>query len=288
MRIKKRKDTQKWGYSFSFRGKRFRKSGWNTRDDAQKAAEELLARLRRDIALAERAPSISLVEAVNGFMKYSARTGKSENRLRGLYSNFRSFVLPFFTPSMRLRDITHQGIENFIDQQMKRNISRTTVHHYVTDLNALLNWAVKEELVDSNPMVRVSRKRIRPERVIKKGFTPEQIKTCEAALEGEERLFFRFLLFTGARLTEALSATWENVDYKGKEIILRGTKTEGSLRIIAMSNGLYDTLKALENYKIDTPLIFHHPDGKQILRRDKVFKKITAKTGINPSLTPFS
>ncbi len=280
MRIKKRKDTQKWGYNFSFRGRRFRKSGWNTRDDAQKAAEELLARLRRDIAMADRGPSLSLVEAVNGFMKYSARIGKSENRLRGLYSNFRSFVLPSFTPSMRLRDITHQNIENFIDQQMKRNISRTTIHHYVTDLNALLNWAVKEELIDSNPMVRVSRKRIRPERVIKKGFTPEQIKTCEASLEGEERLFFRFLLFTGARLTEALSAAWEDVDYEGREIILRGTKTEGSLRTIAMSNGLYETLNGLEGYRINSPWIFHHPDGTRILRRDKLFKKIKQRTGI--------
>jgi len=280
MRIKKRKDTQKWGYVISFRGKRFRKSVWNTRDEAQKAAEDLLSRLRRDIPMAERGPSLSLVEAVNGFMKYSARIGKSDNRLRGLYSNFRSFILPFFTPNVRLKDITHQDIENFIDEQMKRDISKTTINHYVTDLNALLNWAVKEELIDSNPMVRVVRKRIRRERVIKKGFTPEQIKTCEAALEGEERLFFRVLLFTGARLKEALSISWDDVDYDDREVILRGTKTEGSLRVIAMSNGLYGALKALEDYRTDTPWIFHHPDGKQILRRDKLFKKITERTGI--------
>ena len=230
--------------------------------------------------MADRGTTLSLIEAVNGFMKYSARIGKSENRLRGLYSNFRSFVLPFFTAEIRLKDITHQDIENFIDQQMKRNISRTTIHHYVTDLNALLNWAVKEEVIQSNPMVRVSRKRIRPERVIKKGFTPEQIKTCEAALEGEERLFFRFLLFTGARLTEALSMSWDDVSYEGKEIILRGTKTEGSLRKVSMSKGLSETLKALETYRVDTPWIFHHPDGKKILRRDKLFKKITNRTGI--------
>jgi len=280
MIIKKRKDTQKWGYEISFRGRRFRKSGWNTRDDAQKAGEELLGRLRREISMAERDPSLSLVEAVNGFMKYSARIGKSENRLRGLYSNFKSFVLPFFTAEKRLKDITHNDIETFIDHQMKRDISKTTINHYVTDLNALLNWAVKEELIDSNPMIRVVRKRIRPERVIKKGFTPEQIKVCESALEGEERLFFRVLLFTGARLKEALSISWDDVDYEAKEVILRGTKAEGALRVIAMSNGLYETLKALENYRIDTHWIFHHPDKSKILRRDRLFKKITNRTGI--------
>jgi integrase len=280
MRIKKRIDTGKWSYQFSFRGTRYRRSGWNTRDEAEKAAEELKGRLRRDVSRAASGSDISFVEAVNGFLEYSARIDKSENRLRGLYSNFHSFLLPFFTASKRLRDITHNDIEEFIDLQLRRDISRTTIHHYATDLNALLNWALKEEIIDVNPMKKVSRKRIRPERIIKIGFTVDEIKRCEAALENEERLFFRFLLFTGARLTEALSALWDDVDYENREIILRGTKTEGSLRQVPIGNSLYDTLKGLEAYRIDSPYVFHHSDGRKILRRDKLFVKIYKKTGI--------
>ncbi len=280
MRISKRKDTGKWGYQVSFHGKKYRRSGWSQRDDAQKAAEELLGRLRKDISNPDIGSSLKFIDAVNAFLEYSARIAKSENRLRGLYSNFRSFLLPFFTPAKRLRDITHKDIETFMDEQLKRDISKNTIHHYVTDLNALLNWAVKEELIESNPMKRVVRKRIRPERIIKRGFTPDQIQACEDALEKEEQLFFRFLLFTGARLTEALSARWDDVNYGGREIILRGTKTEGSLRKIDMCEGLYDALKALEAYKTDSPWIFHHGNGNRILRRDKLFYKITEKTGI--------
>jgi len=232
------------------------------------------------MSLAASGSNMSFVEAVNGFLAYSARIGKSENRLRGLYSNFHSFLLPFFTASKRLKDITHNDIEEFMDLQLGRDISRTTIHHYVTDLNALLNWALKEEIIDVNPMKKVSRKRIKPERIIKKGFTPEQIKRAESALDNEELLFFRFLLFTGARLTEALSARWDDVDYVNREIILRGTKTEGSLRQMSMCDSLYDTLKGLEAYRIDSPYVFHHGDGKKILRRDKLFVKIYKKTGI--------
>ena len=47
-----------------------------------------------------------------------------------------------------------------------------------------------------------------------------------------------------------------------------------------MCDGLYMTLKGLEAYKIDSPYIFHHSDGRRILRRDKMFKKIKIKTGI--------
>ena len=150
----------------------------------------------------------------------------------------------------------------------------------MTDLNALLNWAVKEEIIDINPMKKVSRKRIRPERIIKNGFTPEEIKTAESALEKEELLFFRFLLFTGERLTEALSTKWEDINFNNRELIIRGTKTEGSLRRLDMCDGLYATLKGLEAYKTESPYIFHHSNGKKILRRDKLFKRIKTKTGI--------
>jgi len=280
MQIKKRKDTGKWGYQICFHGKRYRQSGWNIKDDAQKAAEDFQGKLRRDASLAASGSGLAFVEAVNGFMAYSARIGKSENRLRGLYSNFHSFLLPFFTEGKRLKDITHNDIELFIDEQVKRVISKNTIHHYITDLNALLNWAVKEEIIDINPMKKVSRKRIRPEKIIKNGFTPEEIRTAESALEKEELLFFKFLLFTGARLTEALSTKWEDINFNNREIIIRGTKTEGSLRRLDMCNGLYATLKGLEAYKTDSPYIFHHSNGKKILRRDKLFKRIKTKTGI--------
>jgi site-specific recombinase XerD len=129
---------------------------------------------------------MACVEAVNGFLAYSARIGKSKNRLRGLHSNFHSFLLPFFTAGKRLKDITHNDIESFIDAQLKRDISKNTITHYVTDLNALLNWAVKEEIIEINPMRKVSRKRIRPQRIIKQGFTIEEIKKAESVLEKEE------------------------------------------------------------------------------------------------------
>jgi integrase len=126
----------------------------------------------------------------------------------------------------------------------------------------------------------VNRKRIRPEKVIKEGYTPEQIKICESVLNEEEVLFFRFLKYTGARLSEALTMKWDDVNYKNLEIVLRGTKTEGSQRKIDMSKGLFETLKVSEKYRTDSTFLFHHEDGSRILRKDKLFKKIQKLTGI--------
>jgi integrase len=237
-----------------------------------------LDKLKRDLSTVD--SNISFVEAVNKFLEYSARIGKSGWRLRALYSNFKSFLIPLLGEGRRLNDITHLNIESFIDNQLKRPISKNTIHHYITDLNSLFNWAIKEEIISSNPVKKVNRRRITPDKVIKQGFIPEEIMKCESVLEGPELLFFRFLKYTGARLSEALGAKWEDVDYSNLEIILRGKKTRESLRKVPMCRGLFETLKVLEGFKDDSPYLFHHKDGLRILRRDKVFKKVIRLTGI--------
>ncbi len=278
MPVTRRKDTGKWGYRHYYHGNNYRKHAWETRDEAVEAYQEFLDRLKREVPIID--SNITLVEVVNKFLEYSARIGKSDWRLKALYCNFKSFIIPFFSENRRLKDVNHLDIESFIDAQIKRPITRNTINHYITDLNALFNWAIKEEIIAVNPLRKINRKRIRPEIIIKEGHAPEQIKICESALNEEGLLFFRFLKYTGARLSEALTAKWEDVNYKNLEMVLRGTKTEGSYRKVDMSKGLFETLKALEKYKGDSPFLFHHENGSRIMRKDKLFKKIHKLTGI--------
>ena len=251
---------------------------WDNKEEALEAYKEFLDKVQRGLPMID--SNITLVEAVKRFIEYSHRIGKSEWRVRALYTNFKTFLLPFFGEGRRLKDINHLEIESFIDNQLKRPITKNTINHYITDLNSLFNWAIKEEILQVNPMRKVNRKRIRPDKVIKQGFTPEEIIKCESALEGPELLFFRFLKYTGARLSEALRTKWEDIDYSNLEIVLKGTKTRESLRKVPMCRGLFETLKALETSKTDSPYVFHHKEGSRILRRDKIFKKIQRLTGI--------
>jgi len=283
--INRRKDTGKWGYRHLYRGRNYRKHVWDSRDEAAEAYKELLDKLARELPVTD--SNISFVEAVNQFLEYSVRVGKSEWRINALYSNFESFFLPFFGEEKRLRDINHLEIESFIDEHLKRQIgkskrliSKNTIYHYITDLNSLFNWAIREEIISANPVKKVNRKRIKPDKIIKQGFTPEEIMKCESVLEGPELLFFRFLKYTGARLSEALRAGWKDVDYSNREIILRGTKTRESLRKVPVCRGLFETLKVMEEFKEDSPYLFHHKDGSRILRRDKIFKRVHKLTGI--------
>ena len=281
MPVGTRKDTGKWGYRHWYHGKNYRKHVWDNRDEAIEAFKEFLDRLKRELFVID--SNISLVEAVNKFLEFSALIGKSEWRLKALHTNFKRFIIPSLHAETRLKDITHLNIEFFIKEQLKRQIKKNTINHYFIDLNSLLNWAVNEKIISANPvkdMKKEIRKMIRPDKIIKEGHTPEQIRACEAVLNNEERLFFRFLKFTGARLAEALTMKWDDVYYQKNDIILRGTKTEESLRKIVMCESLLSTLKELEKYKTESPYLFHKKDGSRILRKDKLFKKIKKLTGI--------
>ena len=283
MPVNKRKDTGKWGYRHYYHGRNYRKHEWDTKEEAELAFYELQGKLRREISIID--SNISLVEAVNEYLLYSKRVNKGDWRLKAIMSNFRSFIIPFFSADRKLKNITHLDIDSFIDNQLlrhtKKEITKYTIKHYVTDISALFNWAIREEILTVNPMRKVNTRRIRPEKIIKEGHTPVEIKICESVLAGEELLFLRFLKFTGARLTEALSQKWPDIDFINREVIIRGTKTEESLRKIDMSEGLFNTLKELVKYKHESgQYLFHHEDGSRIKRRDKIFKKITEKTGI--------
>ena len=58
-------------------------------------------RLKRELPIVD--SNISFVEAVNKFLEYSFRIGKSDWRLKALYTNFKTFFLPFFGVGTRLQ-----------------------------------------------------------------------------------------------------------------------------------------------------------------------------------------
>ncbi len=121
MPVNRRKDTGKWGYRHYYRGKNYRKHDWDTREEAVEAYQEFLDKLKREIPIID--SNIGLVDAVNKFLEYSVRIGKSEWRLRALHTNFKTFFIPFFGEGRRLRDISHLEIESFINNDIKSLVS---------------------------------------------------------------------------------------------------------------------------------------------------------------------
>ncbi len=56
---------------------------------------------------------------------------------------------------------------------------------------------------------------------------------------------FEFYIYSGCRRSEALALTWDDIDMIGKKIIISGTKTEASERVLPMSKPLLEIMKKL-------------------------------------------
>jgi len=68
--------------------------------------------------------------------------------------------------------------------------------------------------------------------------------------------YYLFLLYSGARKSEALSITWEDIDLQKKVIHIKGTKTATSDRYMPISTSLLHLLERLKNGSISNGRLF--------------------------------
>ena len=86
-------------------------------------------------------------------------------------------------------------------------------------------------------------------------FTLEQVQQMLATVRADWRNYFTVRFFTGMRTGEVHGLKWKYVDFERRQILVResftqgeqdGTKTDGSMREIDMSQRVFDALKAQE------------------------------------------
>jgi integrase len=82
----------------------------------------------------------------------------------------------------------------------------------------------------------------------------------------------RFACATGLRPGEWSALTWRNIDIPGKTVHVLGTKTQRSLRSVALSRNALDALAELPRPIDKDALVFTTTEGKQIDRSN--FRKI--------------
>lgn len=118
----------------------------------------------------------------------------------------------------------------------------------LVELKALLNWAIKKNLFQSNPF-----RQIEPYPVEKfQRYVPsmEDVTAVRAVAQGQERDFVDVLFYTGCRLSEACNLTWADIDFGRMTITLWTRKRRGGTRE-ARTMGMVRPLAALLRARFD-------------------------------------
>jgi integrase len=128
--------------------------------------------------------------------------------------------------------------------QRKRSVKPKTLWHDVTNLRALLNWAVEKTMLVKNPVDSLDTSIIGNTKPKKAPLNIPMVDRAGAALNHPaDRAYFDFLRFTGLRKDEANRLRWDDINFDEGYFHCRGTKTDESDAYLPLAPALVESLK---------------------------------------------
>lgn len=140
-------------------------------------------------------------------------------------------------------------LNRFTPLQIEENLKQITSSRMRKYSYQILNEAYKKALqlkiVKENPFTLVDVPQHKPKKGVP--LSSEEQTQFKKDIKGSPyQGYFLFLLFCGCRLSEGLSARWEDIDFIKKRIFIRGTKTELSRNYIPLFEELAELLNDIK------------------------------------------
>lgn len=260
-RIYRDKKTGIYYIDYTIEGRRIRKS-LGTRD--RKLAELKLKEIEIEIAKGRLGfqPSIDKWDFFDVYSKYVKVNKSKETARKDIYVLEKFFK---WVPVDKLDKITVRHVESYKNYLVLHcNLSKTTVNIHLRHLKSAFNHAVKFGYLSKNPFEKVSLFSL-PEKGRLRILTEEEEKQIIEYLytkkDGRKKVaVFRVLLYTGMRVGEFKSLTWDDVDLKERFIKITNkdnwtTKTK-KVRSVPIPEVIVEDLRYLKKVSPKKPCPF--------------------------------
>lgn len=252
--------------------------------EAKKAARDLKAQIRlgsdpRADAKAKKAVPTFTEFFRDSYLPYAKQHKRSWVRDEQL---FRLRVEPAFG-HLRLHEVKRQAVQNFLGAMDKEGIAKATADHHVKLIRQMLNRAVEWEVIQANPISRIKlfnadnkkERYLEDEelaRVLKVLRTDTNRGVCNATM---------FLLATGARLNEALSAKLEHIDRENKMWRIPASNSKSKrVRSVPLNEFALALIDALGVVDRGDYLFVSGKTGKPLKYVHKVWERLRGEAGL--------
>ncbi len=165
--------------------------------------------------------------------------------------------------SLRVQDLKAMHVIRLRSEELAAGKSHRTANLVATTIQALLRWAVENELIMRSPIDRVKRLPETEEhlRCRRRAMSDQEITRFLDAAEADDAEnalrwsytrvpqvpLWRALLETGARWNELRLTRWGDVDLAGESLVLRAENTKTRrMRVIPLTPSLTATLRSLK------------------------------------------
>ena len=185
--------------------------------------------------------------------------------------------------NQRLNQITRQQIQTFHTSLKNEGLSASTCNHYVKLMKHSLNLAIDWDMLQINPAVRVPL--FHEDNKMENYLDDDDLERVLDVLRTDENrsvcLIILFLLSTGARLNEALSAKWVNVDRERRvwRIMASNSKSK-RVRSVPLNDSALDILNQLDTEANFEHLFINRQTGEPYTTIHKVWGRLRRKAGL--------
>ena len=214
----------------------------------KKKAEALLLERRRNFMVPTAPAEIRLDDDIlfSDFMLKWLEVTKSSIQIT-TYASYQGMVerviVPYFRKrGIKLVDLKATDLQDFYNKQLER-VKANSVIHYHANIHKALKYAVKIDLIPTNPADKVER----PKKNEFKGsyYSADEIHALTEIAEGT-KLEIPVLLasFYGLRRSECAGLRWCAVDFRARSMVINHTAVLSSGRVIYA-----DSVKTKSSYR---------------------------------------
>jgi len=266
-KTKEGKTKTAWEADIYHEGKRYKKSGFQTKIAAEAWIQKNSLTLSKNIIQDK---SLTFNQAAEDFITIYADVYCKKSTLSSYRSYLNCHLLPFFGPK-KVVDIKQNDILEYMSLKLNE-YSNKTINHHITLVHSILEKLVVNDQLYSNPVSKVKKLRNIQDEMLFLNRTEvlALLKVIKTHFNDTYALIFT-AIFTGMRKGELLALTWDDVDFNSKKININKSlwgntvqtpKTIKSIRKIDMSNELVKTLiEHKKQQNIMTQIVFHNKLG---------------------------
>ncbi|SDK53588.1 Site-specific recombinase XerD [Methylophilus rhizosphaerae] len=260
-----------------------------TSDMTLAAAKEAVKTLKAEIALgadprAEEKSRLAVITYDAFFDEYYLPYAKTHKRSWGRDEElYRLRIQPAFG-TRRLNDVTRLQIQKFHAKLMNEGLAAATANHHIKLIRRMLNLAIEWSIISGpNPASRIQM--FAEDNQIERYMGEAELQRLLEVLRTDKRQgvcrIALFLLSTGARLNEALSAKWERVDVEKRIWRVPATNSKSKrMRAIPLNDAAMAEISALDTKGEYEHLFINKRTKLPYVNIAKVWEDLREKAGL--------
>lgn len=233
----------------------------------KKRAEKMLAETRKDFTIPKgQVSELSPDMAFSDYMRYwlkMMRTAVTETTYSSYCFNVEKHIIPYFEPlGVTLAGLQPRQIQSFYLHEAE-TLKNTSILRFHANLHKALKYAVRIDLIPSNPVDKVDRPK--PQAFMASYYSAEEMERLFETAQGHKlELIIQLAAFYGLRRAEVMGLRWEAIDFEAKTLTIRHivtstridgkkilveadrAKTKSSLRTLPLVDPIAERLKAVK------------------------------------------